>query len=1546
MKIMRWISTASAARGVLALAAFLAFHPPAFGAGPEQISDSALQQIGALEQEKASRSAAQRKLDAQFVFRLKQDRHQAIAAGATALRPDIQFEADGRVLVDIDAEVTEALLAQIRQAGGTVLNSVPRFHSIRAQVPLEQLEALTGGPGVKFIHRAARAHTNIGSVTSEGDVTHRANTVRGVFGVNGQGVKVGVLSDSIDYLADSQASGDLGEVTILPGQAGSGSGEGTAMLEIVHDLAPGAQLYFATAFSGEAGFAQNILDLRSNGCDIIMDDVGYFDESPFQDALIARAVNAVTADGALYFSAAGNDGSFKDGTSCTWEGDFADSGQVLKGYGARIHSFGATNYDTVLVGGDGVDLFWADPLGASTNDYDLFVLDNTGNNVVAVSDDPQTGTQDPYESIASVNAGERIVIVKSAGADRFLHLDTSRGLLSFSTSGATRGHPAAAGAFDVAAVDALQAYPNPFSSGNSVETFSSDGPRRVFYDAGGSAITPGNFSSTGGAVRQKPDIAAADGVVTHTFGQFFGTSAAAPHAGAIAALLLSYDHTLTPAQVRAALTESAVDIEGPGTDVNSGAGIVMAQAALQTLPPRPVIVAGRAALLNESSPDGALDPGETVTVALTLTNIGAAGTGNLIATLLNTGGVTFASGPQNYGPLAAHGGTTNQLFTFIASGDGGGTDTATLQLRDGPTGLGAVSFIFRLGVPIIPLSENFDEVTPPALPPGWTAVASGAGNGWQTTANASDTPPNSIFVPDPSAASDKSLTSPALPISSPAAQLTFRHRYNVETGYDFGWLEISIGGGPFTEILQAGGSFVEGGYNDSGQGWTGVSDGFITTKVNLPSAAAGQNVQLRWRFASDYSVGYEGWYVDSVSVTDGYESHAPVADNVVVGISAAPEPVTPGGDLTYTINVGNTGPDTATGVSLSDVLPANFTLQSISFPEDVYPGPGLNGLGALDFSIGTLAGGATATIILSGTADQAGMLTNRATIARADGGIITRNSATAVTPVIPPSLSIQDVSLFDGDSGTTNALFNVTLSCPAAQTATVQYATMNLTAIAGADYFSTNGTLTFAPGATNQTIAVRVIGSPLNKPDNTFAVNLLDPTNVIVARSQGIGTILNDYPLPYLSVSDATVVKPDAGTTNAVFNVSLTPPSGQSVAVGFETADGTALGDLDYVPVSTDLIFAPGQTNLTVTVVVTNHASAKPSQFFYATLYSASNAKIDRNTGAGTIVTALPGQMDHFDWDPISSPQISGRPFTVILRARDFFDGPAGGFSGTAALSGFFAVTSRTNTFFGNASYEATGPAGDTYGYSFTPKINMTVAAFRHFSGGKILLWTDAGNLLASTNYADTEGTWSETPLAVPVQLLAGHTYRLGFYAAGNLAYGSFSLASDHADATLQQSYYAAGDAFPNLPDTVHYALVDIRYAVPIPVPLPVSPTNSGVFASGVWSGSLLIQPLATNASLTADDGFNHIGGSNPFDVIATPLPLPSLQAVGVHAGAVQLTWGAVSGLWYQIQFKTNLNQTDWLNLGGPTNATTGSLWLTDPIGADSQRFYRIQAMP
>lgn len=471
-----------------------------------------------------------------------------------------------------------------------------------------------------------------GSVDTEGDATHRAITARAQFGANGAGIRVGILSDSIDDTSGSYAaalaSGDVTPTTVLPGQAGNGEGEGLAMLEIVHDLAPGAELYFATANGGPAQFAQNIKDLRAAGCDVIVDDVGYFNESPFQDDVISQAVASVTASGALYFSSASNSGSVHAKTAGTWEGDFKDGGPATgaiagsptgsKGY--RLHLFTGTDqltgaplsqtfdaFPAVAPTGGGTrygDLFWADPLKASTNDYDLFYLSADGLTVLASSTNTQNGTQDPYEFFVtpgSAFTNRRYVIVKAAtAAPRFMHFDTGRGYMTIATNGVTRGHSAVPAAFSTAATPAAASsgaaagrvpapdgpFPGPFTSANTTEGFSSDGPRRVFFNVDGSPITPGDFSSTGGTVRPKPDITAADGVSTTLpagsgLDQFYGTSAAAPHAAAIAALLKSYNFSLTPAQVRSIFTgPAAIDIDEPGRDNTSGYGIVDAVNAL------------------------------------------------------------------------------------------------------------------------------------------------------------------------------------------------------------------------------------------------------------------------------------------------------------------------------------------------------------------------------------------------------------------------------------------------------------------------------------------------------------------------------------------------------------------------------------------------------------------------------------------------------------------------------------------------------------------------------------------------------------------------------------------------------------------------------------------------------------------------------------------------------------------------------------------------------------------------------------------------------
>jgi len=613
-------------------------------------------QIAALLAEKEALTPTQRRIDSRLLHAKRTITRETSVMTANVALPRA---ASGKVQLELRADVTQPLLESLRALNVDIVATETHGRSVLVDADLLQVERIAALPDVYFVQprpgyvtmatgrRPASADerradlelrrerkertpvaaslralfggqgaiTSTAGVASQGDATHQAAVARATYAIDGTGVKVGVLSDSVVHLSDSQASGNLGAVTVLPGQTGAGEDEGVAMLEVIHKLAPGAQLYFATAVTGSAQFAQNIRDLRAAGCSIIVDDVAYFNESPFQDGqdpavisptnggVIAQAVKDVTAAGALYFSAAGNSGSLDRGASGTWEGDFADGGPVggplaSLGESGRVHSFGATAYDVVTATTGDVVLTWSDPLGGSANDYDLFTLDSSGSVVFDFSMNSQTGTQDPFEIMGQAFTGERIVIVRRSGAGRFLHLDTNRGRLSIGTSGSTHGHAdtTSATSFSVAATPAAGAftpgypsgpYPNAFNSSSVTEPYSSDGPRHIFYTSTGAPITPGNVSSSGGQTLSKPDFTAADGVSVSGAGgfptNFFGTSASAAHAAAIAALVLSARPSATAADVRAALLKSAIDIHAAGFDRNSGAGIVMADSAVRAV---------------------------------------------------------------------------------------------------------------------------------------------------------------------------------------------------------------------------------------------------------------------------------------------------------------------------------------------------------------------------------------------------------------------------------------------------------------------------------------------------------------------------------------------------------------------------------------------------------------------------------------------------------------------------------------------------------------------------------------------------------------------------------------------------------------------------------------------------------------------------------------------------------------------------------------------------------------------------------------------------
>jgi hypothetical protein len=189
--------------------------------------------------------------------------------------------------------------------------------------------------------------------------------------------------------------------------------------------------------------------------------------------------------------------------------------------------------------------------------------------------------------------------------------------------------------------------------------------------------------------------------------------------------------------------------------------------------------------------------------------------------------------------------------------------------------------------------QNFDGVTAPALPAGWTNSTSGTVSAtWESFSTGGVGNSGHVFLAGPNNVNDTTLTSPTIAIHAANTQLKFQHSYFTEdefttygntgdptTGYDGGVLEISINGGAFADIVAAGGTFVQGGYNKSissgfgsplggRQAWGGDSGGFVTTVVNLPASAIGANVQLRWRYGCDNAVASAGWGIDSIELND------------------------------------------------------------------------------------------------------------------------------------------------------------------------------------------------------------------------------------------------------------------------------------------------------------------------------------------------------------------------------------------------------------------------------------------------------------------------------------------------------------------------------------------------------------------------------------------------------------------------------------------------------------------------------------------------------
>jgi hypothetical protein len=499
------------------------------------------------------------------------------------------------------------------------------------------LELNNHGDIIDFCQPVYRPLGNSGLIINDGDTAIGTHLVRNGYNLQGTGVKVGVISDSYNSLVTSTddpvardiATGELpgpgNPVNSTPVQIvspppyPSGADEGRAMLQIVHDIAPKAQLYFRTGFRSPGDFAAGIRELQQVGCNVIVDDITYINEPFLQDGPVARMVDSVKNLGVSYFTSAGN---------------FSNSshGQVFNpvdppvGFpaGTKAHDFRGTGTPDIYQrlrltpGSYTIALQWEDSIYSTgithtgtSNDFDIYLTDTSGNIICGYNRDNTLNMGgDPFEFLAytvlGTNDVEANILITRANigtpTPRFKYIIFRGGatIMEYQSDASTIvGQANAAGAIAVAAINYFRTPAFPWPSPDRLDSI-------AYYSSIGGTL----IDSAGRLVdRHKPDITAPDGVNTSVnmggdlpstfpsdndpFSNFFGTSAAAPHAAATAALLIEGrsrflpSRPFTPDSVKLFLQRSALRIPG-FSSYAQGAGLIQADVTMRTFAsPRP-----------------------------------------------------------------------------------------------------------------------------------------------------------------------------------------------------------------------------------------------------------------------------------------------------------------------------------------------------------------------------------------------------------------------------------------------------------------------------------------------------------------------------------------------------------------------------------------------------------------------------------------------------------------------------------------------------------------------------------------------------------------------------------------------------------------------------------------------------------------------------------------------------------------------------------------------------------------------------------------------
>jgi uncharacterized repeat protein (TIGR01451 family) len=337
---------------------------------------------------------------------------------------------------------------------------------------------------------------------------------------------------------------------------------------------------------------------------------------------------------------------------------------------------------------------------------------------------------------------------------------------------------------------------------------------------------------------------------------------------------------------------------------------------------------------------------------------------------------------------------------------------------------------------------------------------------------------------------------------------------------------------------------------------------------------------------------------------------------------------TNGGGDDFKVTVSNAGPNDAGGVTLTDSVPSGSTFAGwtqTSGPQFNCTTPAPGGSGTISCTIGIFPGieGKSISAAFDLTLNTFSQVTNSVTVSSTTTDPRPDNNSST----FPSSakLTIDDARFPEGNAGTTPGVFTVHLQpANATETATVDYEVLGITANAGFDFLATQGTLSFRAGETAKTLSVPIIGDTLDEGDETFTVQLSNPVNASILRGAAIGTIVDDDhggpPIPFASIDNVTVNEGNSGLTLATFTLRLSISSTTLTRVRFETRDVTATANSDYLPVSNEIAFQPGETVKSFTIAIIGDLVFEPDETFNVIITGADNATFPVAPATCTIV--------------------------------------------------------------------------------------------------------------------------------------------------------------------------------------------------------------------------------------------------------------------------------------------------------------------------------------